>query len=47
MEKIFSLTKEQKQAIIDEAYRVVDVYSIDKFYNNVVRVYKRAIRKYW
>ena len=47
VEKIFSLTKEQKQAIIDEAYRVVDVYSIDKFYNNVVRVYKRAIRKYW
>ena len=47
VEKIFSLTKEQKQAIIDEAYRIVDVYSIDKFYNNVVRVYKRAIRKYW
>ena len=39
--------KEQKQAIIDEAYRTVDIYSIDKFYNNVVRVYKRAIRKHW
>ena len=47
VEKILSLSKEQKQAIIDEAYRIVDVYSIDKFYNNVVRVYKRAIRKYW
>ena len=47
VEKIFSLNKEQKQAIIDEAYRTVDIYSIDKFYNNVVRVYKRAIRKYW
>ena len=47
VEKIFSLNKEQKQAIIDEAYRTVDIYSIDKFYNNVVRVYKRAIRKHW
>ena len=47
VEKILSLTKEQRQAIIDEAYRIVDIYSIDKFYNNVVRVYKRAIRKYW
>ena len=46
-EKILSLTKEQKDSIIKEAYRIVDVYSIDKFYHNIVRVYKRAIRKYW
>ena len=47
VEKILSLTKEQKNDIIKEAYRVVDIYSIDKFYNNIVRVYKRAIRKFW
>ena len=47
VEKIFSLTKEQRQAIVKEAYRIVDVYSIDKFYDNIMRVYKRAIRKYW
>ena len=47
VEKIFSLTAEQKEAVIQEAYNIVDVYSIDKFYNNIVRVYKRAIRKFW
>ena len=46
-EKILSLSYDQKQTIINEAYRVVDVYSIDKFYNNIMRVYQRAIRKYW
>ena len=47
VEKIFSLTKEQKAAIIQEAYRIADIYSLDKFYENIVRVYKRAIRKFW
>ena len=47
VEKIFDMNKEQREAIVKEAYRVVDIYSIDKFYDNVVRVYKRAIRKYW
>ena len=47
VEKIFSLTKEQKAAIIQEAYRQADIYSLDKFYENIVRVYKRAIRKCW
>ena len=47
VEKIFSLSKEQKAAIIQEAYRTADIYSLDKFYENIVRVYKRAIRKFW
>ena len=47
VEKIFALTKEQKEAIIQEAYRHADIYSLDKFYENVMRVYKRAIRKCW
>ena len=47
VEKIFALTPEQKEAIINEAYQTADVYSIDKFYKNIVRVYNRAIRKYW
>ena len=47
VEKIFSLSKEQKDAIIKEAYNTVDAYSIDKFYENIVRVYKRAVRKCW
>ena len=47
VEKVFSLTPDQKDAIVEEALRIVDIYSIDKFYNNIVRVYKRAIRKFW
>ena len=47
VEKIFSLSKEQKDTIIQEAYRYADRYSLDKFYENIVRVYKRAIRKCW
>ena len=47
VEKIFSLTDSQKEAILEEADRVVDIYSIDKFYENIMRVYKRAIRKHW
>ena len=47
VEKIFSLTSEQKEAVLKEAYNTVDAYSIDKFYENVMRVYKRAVRKYW
>lgn len=47
VEKILAMNESQKQEIIDEAFRVVDAYSIDKFYNSVIRVYKRAIRKFW
>ena len=47
VEKIFSLKDEEKQAIINQAYETVDMYSIDKFYENIMRDYKRAIRKQW
>lgn len=47
VEKIFALSKEEKETIINEAYQTVDIYSIDKFYDNIMRVYKRAIRKQW
>ena len=47
VEKIFKLTKEQKEEIIKEANVILDNYSIEKFYDNIVRVYKRAIRKHW
>ena len=41
------MNEEQHNKIIEEAYKVVDIYSIDKFYNNIMRVYNRAIRKHW
>ena len=47
IEKIFSLTKEQADKINESAWKIIDQYSMDKFYSNVLEVYKRAIRKYW
>jgi len=45
--KIFNLNENEKQELINGSYQIVDKYSIDRFYENVMRVYKRAIRKYW
>lgn len=45
--RIFSLSKEDLQKIKNNAYSIVDTYSIDKFYNNIIEVYNRAQKKYW
>ena len=44
---IFSLSKEEKEKIINNALTIVDKYSLEKFYLNIIEVYKRATRKYW
>ncbi len=46
-ERIFSLSKEERQEVIDAAFARVDMYSIERFYNNIMEVYHRAIKKYW
>jgi 1,2-diacylglycerol 3-alpha-glucosyltransferase len=46
-ERIFSLSEEEKEKIINKALEIVDVYSIEKFYENIIGVYNRAIRKCW
>ena len=47
VEKILSLDEKQKAKVIEAANKTLETYSIEKFYDNVVRVYKRAIRKCW
>lgn len=47
LEKIFSLKEEERNRLNENSARVIDIYSMDKFYSNVLEVYKRAIRKYW
>ena len=47
LERIFALSDKEKQTIIDEALRVVDEYSIEKFYENIIVVYERALKKFW
>ena len=46
-ERILHSSKEERQEIIDAAYKTVDMYSIERFYNNIMEVYNRAIKKYW
>ncbi len=46
-ERIFALTKDEKEEIYKNALDIVEIYSIEKFYNNIIGVYKRAIKKYW
>ena len=47
VEHIFSMSEEEKNNILNNAYQIVDRYSIDNFYTNIMRVYNRAIRKHW
>lgn len=46
-ERILHATKEENQEIIEGAYKTVDMYSIERFYNRIMEVYNRAIKKYW
>ena len=47
MERVLSLSEESKQKIIEQAYQTVDMYSFDHFYENIMEVYNRALKKYW
>ena len=46
-ERILHSNKEERQEIIDAALKTVDMYSIERFYNNIMEVYNRAIKKCW
>lgn len=47
VDKIFSLSEEEKENIIKEIKKVMEQYSIERFYKGTIRVYQRAVRKYW
>ncbi len=47
VERILALSDEGRQTVINNAYKTVDTYSIDKFYDNIMEVYNRALKKYW
>lgn len=47
VEHIFMMSEEEKNSVLNAAYQIVDRYSIDNFYKNIMRVYNRAIRKHW
>ena len=46
-DRIITLSPEAKKKIIDQAYQIIDAYSFDHFYENIMEVYNRALKKYW
>lgn len=44
---ISSLNENQKEEIRNNALKIIDEYSLENFYKNIIRVYKRAIRDRW
>ena len=47
LEKVLSMDQDERKRIIDGAYEIVDMYSLDKFYDNIMEVYNRALKKFW
>ncbi len=47
LDKIIELDDENKQRIIQNSSELVQNYSLEQFYKNIMEVYKRALRKYW
>lgn len=47
LDRLVKLPATNKEKIIAAAYQTVDIYSIDRFYDHIIEVYNRALRKYW
>lgn len=45
--KVYTSTPEEKKRIINNAYKIIEQYSIETFYNNIMEVYTRAVKSYW
>ena len=47
LRKVLALKQSEKRAIINNALKVIDVYSMEHFYKNVIEVYSRVRKKNW
>ncbi|MEA5061338.1 MAG: glycosyltransferase [Erysipelotrichaceae bacterium] len=47
VEKIISLTEEEKQTIQKNAFNAIEKYSIETFYRSIMEVYLRGVKAYW
>ena len=47
VDKILSLSVKEKEELNEKSMKIIDQYSMDKFYSSILEVYKRAIRKHW
>ena len=47
VERIFNMSEKERREVVEASYKTVDIYSIDRFYENIMEVYNRAVKKYW
>ncbi|MFA6851635.1 MAG: hypothetical protein WCR34_00525, partial [Bacilli bacterium] len=47
VERIFSMSPKELDHIKKSAINICDTYSLEKFYDRIMEVYRRAIRKCW
>lgn len=45
--EIISLSPNKKEELLNDAFHIINQYSIETFYHNIMEVYARALRKYW
>jgi len=46
-QKIINLSPKEKKEIQNNAFDIIQKYSIETFYNNVMEVYLRCVKEYW
>jgi 1,2-diacylglycerol 3-alpha-glucosyltransferase len=48
LKTIINISEEQKESLLMKAYQNdLDLFSLDKYYERMMNVYKKALRKYW
>ena len=45
--QIYLMTDEEKQTIRNNALKIIEQYSIETFYNNIMEVYNRGVKAFW
>ena len=45
--KVYQMNETEKNRIREGAYKIIEQYSIDTFYKNIIGVYNRGIKAYW
>ncbi len=47
LRQVLTLSEEKKQVVRENALQAIDVYSMERFYQNVIEVYERVRKKNW
>lgn len=47
LRKVLTMDEASKKRVISSALKAIDVYSMERFYNNIIEVYERVRKKNW